>query len=159
CEAVQYAHQHLIIHRDLKPGNVLVTPAGDPKLVDFGIARSRSQAIETAMGERIMTLAYASPEQLSGKPLSAAPAAYSLGVMLYELLAGQRRWEEHEDPLVMARMMGQTEPQAPSTARRRNTRKQSTADNGAGGPKWRLALPNRLPKDLDAIVLKALRLK
>src|SRR5262249_51461460 len=149
CAAVHYAHQNLIIHRDLKPGNVLVTAQGEPKLVDFGIARIdtgiETSSTMTLAGERMMTLAYASPEQLSGKPLSTATDVYSLGVMLYELLAGRRPWGEREDPLEMARAIGEANPAPPSTVKRRVQ----------GRQRWVRALP----RDLDAIVLKALRVQ
>jgi eukaryotic-like serine/threonine-protein kinase len=161
CSAVQYAHQHLIIHRDLKPANVLVTKEGEPKLVDFGIARIESgkEGVTTqTMGvERIMTLAYASPEQLSGKPLSTTTDVYSLGVMLYELLAGGRPWGDHADPLALAKQIGDSEPIPPS-AMRQKTRGQAAAEKKGLKTGWRWRLPRDLPRDLDAIVLKALRL-
>lgn len=162
CQAVQYAHQHLIIHRDLKPANVLVTAEGEPKLVDFGIARlwadTEGATTQTMGVERIMTLAYASPEQLSGKPLSTTTDVYSLGVMLYELLAGERPWGDHADPLTLARQIGESAPVPPSVVRQRT---QAVAEAAKRGLKagWRWRLPRELPRDLDAIVLKALRLK
>ena len=94
CSAVQYAHQNLIVHRDLKPANVLVLDDGTPKLLDFGIAKllreddSTPDLTRTAM--RAFTPSYASPEQLRGQPVGTASDVYSLGVMLYELLTGQR---------------------------------------------------------------------
>jgi serine/threonine protein kinase len=160
CQAVQYAHQHLIIHRDLKPANVLVTGDGEPKLVDFGIARLWSDkgavATQTMGAERIMTLAYASPEQLAGKPLSTMTDVYSLGIMLYELLAGERPWGTATEPLALAREIGQSEPMPPSVRRRLTQGRQEAAKRRLTGLRWRL--PNELPRDLDAIVLKALRL-
>ena len=88
CAAVSYAHQQLIIHRDIKPANVLVDASGEPKLLDFGIARLMDAEHARRTATRLMTPAYASPEQLEGKPLGTATDVWSLGVMLYELLSG-----------------------------------------------------------------------
>jgi len=89
CGAVQYAHQRLVVHRDIKPANILVTGDGSPKLVDFGIAKLIGQGPAlTAVGERMLTPAYASPEQLAGEEVTTASDVYSLGVVLRELLAG-----------------------------------------------------------------------
>jgi len=92
CSAVQYAHQRLIIHRDLKPGNILITSEGVPKLLDFGIAKLLDLDMEGARFDdtltsfRVLTPAYASPEQLKSEPITTASDVYSLGVVLYELL-------------------------------------------------------------------------
>jgi serine/threonine protein kinase/tetratricopeptide (TPR) repeat protein len=95
CDAVSFAHQRLVVHRDLKPGNVLVDSTGTPKLLDFGIAKllasetdAEDAATETQLGP--MTPDYASPEQLAGRTVTTATDVWALGVMLYELLAGQR---------------------------------------------------------------------
>jgi eukaryotic-like serine/threonine-protein kinase len=97
CEAVQYAHQKLIVHRDLKPGNIMVTHEGQPKLLDFGIAKLLlapellgEGAPRTQTGLTAMTPDYASPEQIRGSGISTATDVYSLGAVLYEVLTGQR---------------------------------------------------------------------
>ena len=91
CDAVGYAHRQLVVHRDLKPGNVLVDLRGDPKLLDFGIAKllEVDDAEDTsATGPRFFTRAYAAPEQMRGEPVTTATDVYALGALLFELLAG-----------------------------------------------------------------------
>src|SRR5207248_10424095 len=93
CEAVQHAHRNLVVHHDLKPGNILITKEGIPKLLDFGIAKlinpfSGSPLTTLTRQElRMMTPAYASPEQAMGLPVTTATDIYSLGAILYELLS------------------------------------------------------------------------
>jgi len=95
CHAVHYAHQNLVVHRDLKPANILVDAEGEPKLLDFGIAKMLAQdavgpQTVTAASFSMMTPEYASPEQIQCEPITTASDVYSLGVALYELLAGRR---------------------------------------------------------------------
>lgn len=91
CDAVQYAHRNLIVHRDLKPSNILVTADGEPKLLDFGIAKPLDPGVErglTAPHAQPMTREYAAPEQVLGEPITTATDVYALGVLMYELLSG-----------------------------------------------------------------------
>jgi len=92
--AVAFAHRNLIVHRDLKPGNILVTPAGAPKLLDFGVAKLLdSDAQRTATMFQAFTPNYASPEQVTGETITTACDVYSLGMVLHELLTGARPYE------------------------------------------------------------------
>ncbi len=97
CDGVQEAHRHLIVHRDLKPDNILVGDNGEPRLLDFGIAKILEQEPASANGEptslTAMTPAYASPEQVRQQALTTSSDVYSLGVVLYQMLAGIRPYE------------------------------------------------------------------
>jgi serine/threonine protein kinase len=89
CEGISHAHRHLIVHRDLKPSNILVDSAGQPKILDFGIAKLLSETGDmTQTADQLMTPTYASPEQLRGNPQSTACDVYSLGAVLYNLITG-----------------------------------------------------------------------
>jgi serine/threonine protein kinase len=139
CGAVAYAHRNLIVHRDLKPQNLLVTADGVPKLLDFGIAKILDAAQlgpeESDTGPLLaMTLDYASPEQVRGLRITTASDIYSLGVMLYELLAGQKPYSVASKPLEeIVRVVCEEEPPAPASVNR------------------------ALAGDLDAIIRKAIR--
>jgi WD40 repeat protein/predicted Ser/Thr protein kinase len=109
CDAVQHAHEQGVIHRDLKPGNILVDEMGQPKILDFGVARAtdadlKSTTAATEVGQVIGTLPYMSPEQVAGDPAAIDPRTdvYSLGVVLFELLCGQLPYTLHGLPLAEA---------------------------------------------------------
>ncbi len=116
CNAVDFAHRHMVVHRDIKPSNILVTAEGEPKLLDFGIAHvreSRGDGERQAAGSMgMLTLAYASPEQIAGRGLSAATDVYSLGMVLYVLLAGRPAFADVDDPGQLSEFMqqGRIEP-------------------------------------------------
>jgi eukaryotic-like serine/threonine-protein kinase len=91
CSAVEYAHQNLTVHRDLKPANILIDPSGSPKLIDFGIAKLLlPDSLHTQTNLSPGTRSYAAPEQLNGQPITTRTDIYQLGLVLYELLTGQR---------------------------------------------------------------------
>jgi serine/threonine-protein kinase len=154
CEAVQYAHQRLIVHRDLKPSNILVTPAGQLKLLDFGIAKLlapgalglNDAAPVTRTGHLLMTPEYAAPEQFQGQDVTTATDVYGLGVLLYELLTGRRPFE----------LAGKSPSQIESSVCHEEPRKPSTVASG-GESEQHVRWNRRLPGDLDTIALKALR--
>jgi Protein kinase domain len=99
CEGVSHAHGRLIIHRDLKPSNILVDITGQPKVLDFGIAKLLDNAGDaTRTGERLLTPNYASPEQLRGEPQTTASDVYSLGAVLWKLVTGQSPRESQANP-------------------------------------------------------------
>ena len=144
CGAVAYAHQHLVVHRDIKPLNILVTPDGVPKLLDFGIAKVLHQggdeATSTVTGMRLLTPEYASPEQVEGRHATTVSDVYALGVVLYELLTGRSPYRlRSRTPLEVVEAVRTTDPERPSAV---------------GGTE---KLRRRLRGDLDTILLTALR--
>ncbi len=141
CSAVMYAHQNLVVHRDIKPNNILVTADGEPKLLDFGIAKLLDPESADAAGEtgtlfRMMTPDYASPEQIRGERITTTSDVYALGVVLYELLAGKKPYRiTGNTPGELMRVVCERDPEKPSV----------TANS------------RELRGDLDAIVGKAMR--
>jgi eukaryotic-like serine/threonine-protein kinase len=146
ADAVAHAHARLIVHRDLKPSNILVTPEGEVRLLDFGVAKlleedpALAPAITQLMG-RAVTPDYASPEQVAGKPVTVATDVYSLGVVLYELLTGQRpyRLARHSAAALEEAILAS--PVAPASSRVGADRK----------------LARSLRGDIDTLLNKALR--
>ena len=163
--AVQHAHENLVVHRDIKPDNVMVTPNGDPKLLDFGIAKIVNPDLGglgsrvTQAGEGVLTPDYAAPEQFTGESIGTRADVYSLGVVLYELLTGRLPFADVDRGYVNIRDAKlETEPLRPSeavstasidaeAARRISTSRNSGIDR----------IRRRLDGDIDVIILKALR--
>ncbi len=162
CAAVQHAHQNLLVHRDLKPANILVNAEGEPRLLDFGIAKQLApEGAEisslTRTGSRVMTPSYASPEQVRGEPVTTATDVYSLGVLLYELLAGRSPYGAASGlPYEIERAICELEPERPSQAVSRPGEPPPEAIARARGASL-TALRRKLQGDLDTIVLTALR--
>jgi serine/threonine-protein kinase len=162
CAAVQHAHQNLLVHRDLKAANILVTADGEPKLLDFGIAKQLLPGAApdlTRTGSRVLTPSCASPEQVRGEPISTASDVYSLGVLLYELVAGRSPYRVASDlPHEIERAICEQQPEPPSQAlsRRGPGEPSPEAASRARGSRP-AALRRRLRGDLDTIVQTALR--
>ncbi len=176
CSAVYHVHSNLMVHRDLKPSNILVTADGQPKLLDFGIAKlinpemSLFTGSPTAPELRVMTPEYASPEQVRGNPITVASDIYSLGVILYELLTGHRPYRIRSRVRAeIERVICNVDPDRPSTAASRV--EVIEADEHESGvsttitpelvAKVREGRPDRLRRrltgDIDNVVLMAMR--
>ncbi len=166
CSAVSHAHQNLIVHRDLKPSNILITPDGEPKLLDFGVAKvlnpesTGAELTQTQTRFRVLTPEYASPEQVRGEHISTASDIYSLGVILYELLTGGRPYKlRGNSPEEVARAICDSDPSKPSEAvsslwsgaRGKHSSTGQSSDLRSDAPN-----PKLLRGDLDNITLKAL---
>src|ERR1700675_997109 len=157
CEAVQHAHGHAVIHRDLKPSNVLVKNDGSIRLLDFGISKQLEsldlQVDQTMTGLRMMTPAYASPEQIRGDRVGISTDVYSLGVILYELLTGQLPFDlSGLTPAEAASIIAEHEPGRPSAAVKR------TIDSDANSRTLSLSLSlgKTAWADLDVLCLNAM---
>lgn len=150
--AVRYAHGQLVIHRDLKPTNILVDGGGQVKLLDFGIAKllePDAEVTATRTGGRLLTPAYAAPEQIRGESVTTATDVYQLGVLLYELLSGERPHQTADrTPFEIERSICEDEPPKPS-----RQASDSAADTRATD---RITLERTLSGDLDTITLKAM---
>ncbi len=137
CAAVSYAHRNLTIHRDLKPSNILVTKDGEPKLLDFGLAKilddNLSDQNQTATIFRAFTPAYASPEQILGKKVNTTSDVYSLGVVFYELLTGDKPFHfEGKSLEEIIKTVSECEPPLPSAnpnSKIRNPKLRGDLDN------------------------------
>lgn len=158
CLAVQHAHQHLVVHRDLKPDNILVTPAGVPMLLDFGVAKILDAAgPEPADSTVIMTPSYGSPEQVRGETITTASDVFALGVLLHELLTGRQPFATPGASLAdIQQAICTATPCAPSQVVL-EPGTDAEARTGARGSTSARALARQLSGDLDVIVAMALR--
>jgi len=154
CEAVLYAHQHAVIHRDLKPSNILVKSDGSIRLLDFGIAKHLQNLDEpidqTITGLRLMTPAYAAPEQIRGEPVGIQTDVYSLGVLLYELLAGRLPFDvSNRTPAEAEKALTEQEAEKPSLVARK-------AEAVSAGNENAVVLSKAAWADLDVLCLTAM---
>jgi non-specific serine/threonine protein kinase/serine/threonine-protein kinase len=151
CAAVSFAHQRLIVHRDLKPDNVLVTPEGEPKLLDFGIAHTLAADGSTTQGtsKLFFTPLYASPEVLRNQPATVGADVYSLGVLLYQLLKGGFPFRQNDATAAEIIHSALSTDASPLSAG-------VTKESAAARAQTTTGLGRLLRGDLEAIVCKAL---
>lgn len=154
CEAVIYAHQHAVIHRDLKPSNILVKNDGTVRLLDFGIAKqleSLGQEVEQTMtGLRLLTPAYASPEQIRGEQVGIQTDVYSLGVIFFELLTGRLPFDlSNRTPAQVEKVITEEETEKPSAIVRKALSVQELAET-------KLIASSSAWADLDVLCLTAM---
>ncbi|HET9049032.1 MAG TPA: tetratricopeptide repeat protein [Chiayiivirga sp.] len=159
ADALAYAHAQLVIHRDLKPSNVMVDAAGEPHVLDFGIAKlieDNDDAIRTGTGLQVMSPAYATPEQLLGEPISTVTDVYALGLLLFELLVGELPPQRRvATPAQLALELAKETSTQVSTAAQKLTEARITDLYGTRGNARQLT--RILSGDLDVIVGKALQ--
>jgi eukaryotic-like serine/threonine-protein kinase len=165
CEGVDYAHRHLVVHRDIKASNIMVSQDGQPKLLDFGIAKALDGATaamdSTATHARFFSPHHAAPEQVRGEAITIGCDVYALGVLLYQLLCGLRPYElEGLSPRAVEEQICELAPPAPSArlAAQRDRDAPSAEQLAKVRGASRIAgLIHALQGDLDRIVLHALR--
>jgi serine/threonine protein kinase/tetratricopeptide (TPR) repeat protein len=167
CIAVQYAHRNLVVHRDIKAANIFVTGDGQPKLLDFGIAKllapeSLSHTLPvTRLQERILTPENAAPEQVLGRPITTATDIYSLGVLLYQLLTGRSPYRLLSySQLQLERAICMDDPVRPSQMVIAKLSAETDVDRSRISDRRGLSpqrLRTRLSGDLDAIIAMAMR--
>ncbi len=167
CDGVQYAHSNLVVHRDLKPSNILIGEDHVPKLLDFGIAKILSGGLDitrpVTTDVQMLTPEHAAPEQLLGGAITTGTDVYALGVLLYELLVGERPFrmgDRTTSSVEFHRQVCEEAPQRPSDAAAHRLKPAAASDDTSvatlrrSGPG---ALVQAIRGDLDGIVLKALR--
>jgi serine/threonine protein kinase len=113
CDALEYAHLRGVIHRDIKPDNIHLLPGGRVKLTDFGIARITTEDQLTVAGQVFGTPSYMSPEQIEGRPIDVRSDLFALGILLYEMVSGQKPFKGDSVPTIINRIITMPTPHAP----------------------------------------------